>query len=113
MPDAPEFKRLVAHLLDGGISMADHDDDEGLFHRLMQVWWSYLIIAVFFFGIALLCYWLISNIEERGGGRVNWLVALAYHWAGKVGTALLFAIPGAIFALIAVWKLVSGSEDSD
>jgi len=46
-------------------------DEEGLWDRLMQVWWGYLVIAAFCFGVALLCYWHISSIEERGGGRVN------------------------------------------
>ena len=65
-------------------------------------------MLVAFFGIALLCYWHISSIEERGGGRVHWLVGLVYNWAGKTGTVLLFAIPGALCALVGIWKLVTG-----
>ena len=56
---------------------------------------------------ALLLYWYIGSIEARGGGRVHWIVALVYNWAGKTGTVLLFGIPGAIFAIIGIWKLVS------
>jgi hypothetical protein len=88
-------------------------EEEGLWERLMRVWWGYLLIAGFFLGIAQVCYWYISMIEDRGGGRVHWIVALVYNWAGKTGTVLLFAIPGAIFAFIGVWKLISRNESEE
>ena len=92
--------------------MADQEED-GLFERLMRVWWGHLIVAAFFFGLAALCYWYISKIEAQGGGRIHWLVALVYNWAGKMGTVILFAIPGTIFALIGIWKLVAAGKRDD
>lgn len=87
------------------------DDDDGLFERLTTVWWGCFILAAFFFGLALLTYWHISGIEERGGGRVNWWVALIYDWAGKLGTVLLFAIPGSIFAILGIVRLIKDDEE--
>ena len=88
-------------------------EEEGLMDYLLQSWWGCLIVAAFFFGLAGVVYWYIGSIEERGGGRVNWIVALVYNWAGKIGTVCIFAIPGGIFALMGIWKLVSSGKNKD
>jgi len=92
--------------------MADNDEDN-LAERLMKLWWGNLLLAMFFFGLASLVYWYISSIEARGGGRVHWIVALVYNWAGKIGTVLLFAIPGTIFAIVGIWQLLANRGEDD
>ncbi len=94
--------------------MADKDE-EGFLDRMMHVWWGHLVVAAICFGLALLVYWYISGVEARGGGRVHWLVALVYNWAGLTGTVLIFAVPGAILLITGIVKFARdiGRRDED
>lgn len=92
--------------------MADKDDGDW-WDQLSKSWWGCIILGGILNAIAMFYYIHITHIEEKGGGRVLWIVAIIYNWAGKIGAVLLFAVPGAIFVLVGIWKLLSGGEDTE
>jgi hypothetical protein len=86
-------------------------DEEGWFERLTYTWWGYFVLSLIFAVFSLFIYWHISWIESQGGGRVWWLLALVYSWAGKIGTVLVCAVPAAIFAITGVVKFLHRNEE--
>jgi len=87
------------------------DEEEGWFERLTYTWWGCLVLALMFSGFALFIYWYISGVEAQGGGRVWWLFALVYNWAGKIGTILCAAVPAVLFAIAGIVKFMGRNED--
>jgi hypothetical protein len=71
--------------------MPDKDED-GFWDRLIKHWSGSLVVAGFFFGAALLCYWDFLIFAPG---------------LGKTGGLLSCVIPGTLFALRGMWQLVS------
>ncbi len=75
-------------------------------------WWGWMLGALFFLGLAFVIYLYVTNLENQGqGGRINWIVALAYNIGGKWCAVSVLAVPGLIFALVGLVKLFSSSEE--
>jgi hypothetical protein len=90
------------------------DEGDSIWDTLLNCWWGQLLIGVFFFGIAAFMYWYISDLEATGrGGRAPCIIAIVYNLAGKWGSVLFFAIPGAVIAGVGVRNLIAMFRDKD
>ncbi len=83
----------------------DDDDDKG--------GWSFVGYSVVFFALSGLAYWWINKKEQEGGRfKLWWVLALVYHWLGKVGVSGVLAGIGVLSLLIGVIRIVAKSRQS-
>ena len=70
-------------------------------------------IPLVFFALSGLAYWWINKKEQEGGRfKLWWVLALVYHWLGKVGVSGVLAGIGVLSLLIGVIRIVAKSRQS-
>ncbi|MES2793771.1 MAG: hypothetical protein V4719_29420 [Planctomycetota bacterium] len=69
------------------------DDSEG-------AWWKTLGFGLLCLGISVVLYYFFTDLETNGGhGRIHWVIALIYNFAGKwVACGVV-----AFFGLVLTW----------
>ena len=85
----------------------ENDDSEDKFwDYLFSKWWGHLLLALLLFGCAWLVYDYITGLEQTGQrGRINWLIALVYAAAGKIGAVSCFGLPAIVLTISGLVKL--------
>ncbi|HKN57190.1 MAG TPA: hypothetical protein VJX66_32190 [Amycolatopsis sp.] len=83
----------------------DEDDDGGK-------WWQWLLYALLSFGLSGAAWWWLTQ-KEREGGRFKlwWVLALVYHFLGKVGVSAVLAAVGLLFLIAAVYQFAHRTRE--
>ena len=86
---------------------ADDEEEKG------DGWWIRILSGLFFFALSGVAYWWINKQEQEGGRfKIWWVLALVYHWLGKVGVSAVIAALGVLCVIVGLFELALKSRQN-